>query len=89
MSKTLGTAKRPARANVGVGKAGIKRSLPYEPDSTAKISPENIQNKVNALSPRQKQYLTEFLNLDMENRDLMVDLRNNLFRYFKQKGLDF
>ena len=87
--QSLGTAKNPAKANVRVGKTGAKRSIPFEPDSKAKNSPENIKDKLDGLSPRQKAYLTDFLNLDMESRDLMVDLGNNLFRYFKQKGLDF
>ena len=39
------------------------------------------------LSPRQKAYITDFLNLDDEGRDLMVDLGNSLFRYFRQKGV--
>jgi hypothetical protein len=32
--------------------------------------------------------MTEFLNLKLEERDLIVDVGNNLFQYFKMKGMD-
>ena len=32
--------------------------------------------------------MTEFLNLKLEERDLIVDLGNNMFQYFKMKGMD-
>src|SRR5690554_703843 len=49
----------------------------------------SIREKLNRLSPRQKGFLTEFLDLDVEGRDLMVDIGNSLFRYFRQSGADF
>jgi len=85
---SLGTAEKPAEAKVSATR-GQKRSIPFEPDENSKFSQKSLKDKIEGLSPRQKAYLTDFLNLDMESRDLMVDLGNNLFRYFKQKGLDF
>lgn len=85
---SLGTAQSSATARVGVG-SGPKRNIPFEPDEGSKFSQKNLKDKIASLSPRQKAYLTDFLNLDMESRDLMVDLGNNLFRYFKQKGMEF
>lgn len=49
----------------------------------------SIRDKLNRLSPRQKGFLTDFLDLDVEGRDLIVDVGNSLFRYFKQAGADF
>lgn len=49
----------------------------------------SIRDKLNRLSPRQKGFLTDFLDLDVEGRDLIVDVGNSLFRYFKQTGADF
>lgn len=49
----------------------------------------SIRDKLNRLSPRQKGFLTDFLDLDVEGRDLIVDIGNSLFRYFKQSGADF
>ena len=49
----------------------------------------SIREKLNRLSPRQKGFLTDFLDLDSEGKDLIVDVGNSLFRYFKQKNAEF
>jgi hypothetical protein len=48
-----------------------------------------IKEKLQTLSPRQKTYLSDFLNLDQNDRDLVVDLGNAVFRYFSQKSVNF
>ncbi len=48
----------------------------------------SIREKLESLTPRQRAFMTEFLNLKLEERDLIVDLGNNLFQYFKMKGMD-
>lgn len=48
-----------------------------------------MREKLNTLSPRQKGFLTDFLDLDMEGRDLIVDIGNSLYRYFKQGQAEF
>lgn len=48
----------------------------------------SIRDKLESLTPRQRAFMTEFLNLKLEERDLVVDLGNNLFQYFKMKGMD-
>lgn len=53
--------------------------------SNAELS---IREKLESLTPRQRAFMTEFLNLKLEERDLIVDLGNNLFQYFKMKGMD-
>lgn len=84
---SLGTSKKKARANIKIG--GKSRSIPFNTDHNAKNSEKSIREKLESLTPRQKAYLTDFLNLDVESKDLMVDLGNSLFRYFKQKGMEF
>lgn len=49
----------------------------------------SMREKLNTLSPRQKGFLTDFLDLDMEGRDLIVDIGNSLYRYFKQGQAEF
>lgn len=49
----------------------------------------SVRDKLNQLSPRQKGFLTDFLDLDTEGKDLIVDIGNSLFRYFKQGQADF
>lgn len=48
-----------------------------------------IREKLETLSPRQKAYLNDFLNLDVNDRDLIVDLGDTIFRYFRQKNIEF
>ncbi|MBT3236121.1 MAG: helix-turn-helix transcriptional regulator [Bdellovibrionales bacterium] len=87
LSSTLGTAQTATTATIKV--AGRQQKVVFEPDSSAKNSESSLQDKLQNLSPRQKAYLTDFLNLDIEGRDLMVDLGNALFRYFRQKGVNY
>lgn len=48
----------------------------------------SIREKLESLTPRQRAFMTEFLNLKLEERDLIVDVGNNMFQYFKMKGMD-
>lgn len=86
----MGTAKTSTQAKVSIGN-GPKRTIPFHAED---VGPKNksdlsISEKLQSLSPRQKAYMTSFLDLDMEGRDLVVDIGNSLFNYFKQKGLEF
>ena len=51
-------------------------------------SDKSIREKLESLTPRQRAFMTEFLNLKLEERDLIVDVGNNMFQYFKMKGMD-
>ena len=85
-----GTARVSTQAKVSIGN-GPKRTIPFHAeDMGAKNKSDlSISEKLQSLSPRQKAYMTSFLDLDMEGRDLVVDIGNSLFNYFKQKGLEF
>lgn len=65
---------------------GVKMSFGERANDSKNLS---IRDKLNSLSPRQKGFLTDFLDLDMEGRDLIVDVGNSLFRYFKQTNAEF
>ncbi|MGB0455239.1 MAG: helix-turn-helix domain-containing protein [Bacteriovoracaceae bacterium] len=80
-----GTAKKAAQAQVNVGSK--KSRITFEAEDESPHSFGSLKEKLQSLSPRQKAYMTDFLNLDMEGRDLIVDLGNSLFRYFRQKGM--
>ncbi len=47
-----------------------------------------LKEKLESLTPRQKAFMSEFLNLKLEERDLVVDVGNNLLQYFKMKGMN-
>jgi transcriptional regulator with XRE-family HTH domain len=68
---------------------GDTRSANQRKEDKAKSNAElSIREKLESLTPRQRAFMTEFLNLKLEERDLIVDLGNNLFQYFKMKGMD-
>lgn len=67
---------------------GVK--VPFgERPTTSSEKPTTMRDKLSTLSPRQKGFLTDFLDLDMESRDLIVDIGNSLYRYFKQGEAEF
>lgn len=84
----LGMAKKKVTANVSVGANPNRRAMHFEPDQEAKNSELSLKEKLEALTPRQKAYMSDFLSLDMEGRDLMVDFGNAFFRYMRIKGMD-
>ena len=59
-----------------------------EKASSKDRSDKSIREKLESLTPRQRAFMTEFLNLKLEERDLIVDVGNNMFQYFKMKGMD-
>jgi transcriptional regulator with XRE-family HTH domain len=59
-----------------------------EKTSSKDRSDKSIREKLESLTPRQRAFMTEFLNLKLEERDLIVDVGNNMFQYFKMKGMD-
>lgn len=85
----LGMAKKKVTANVSVGSNPNRRPIHFEPDAEAKNAELSLKEKLEALTPRQKAYMTDFLSLDMEGRDLMVDFGNAFFRYMRIKGMDY
>ncbi|HAZ13123.1 MAG: hypothetical protein A2X86_10035 [Bdellovibrionales bacterium GWA2_49_15] len=82
-----GTAQQEANAYVKVTASGKRIHIPF---GTEKDPSElSVRDKLAQLTPRQKAYMADFLNLDVEGRDLMVDLGGSIFRYFRQKGMNF
>jgi len=70
--------------------SGRKQQMPFgEVQSTNPRSDLTLKEKLETLSPRQKAYLNDFLNLDVNDRDLIVDLGDAIFRYFKQRNIQF
>lgn len=66
---------------------GVK--VPFGETTNTSNETMTMREKLNTLSPRQKGFLTDFLDLDMEGRDLIVDIGNSLYRYFKQGQAEF
>ncbi len=55
--------------------------------SGSKVAQEgSIKDKLNGLSLRQRKFLEEFVNLGIDERDLIVDVAEKMFVYFKDKA---
>lgn len=82
-------ARMKTQATINVG--GRKQSMPFGETGAlgATKTDVTIREKLETLSPRQKAYLNDFLNLDVNDRDLIVDLGDAIFRYFRQRNVEF
>lgn len=83
--------KMKTNATINIG--GKRQQMPFgERESTLVDKTRtdlSIREKLETLSPRQKAYLNDFLNLDGNDRDLVVDLGDAVFRYFRQRNVEF
>lgn len=80
--------KTKPQATINVG--GRKQTMTFGETSVGSTRTDiSIREKLETLSPRQKAYLNDFLNLDVNDRDLMVDLGDAIFRYFRQRNVEF
>lgn len=79
---------RRATATINVG--GKKQQVSFgEGNSVSTRTDLSMKEKLETLSPRQKAYLNDFLNLEGSDRDLIVDLGDAIFRYFRQRNIEF
>ncbi len=76
-----------ASATINVG--GRKQNVSFGESHTTTRTEVTIREKLETLSPRQKAYLNDFLSLDVNDRDLIVDLGDAIFRYFRQRNVEF
>lgn len=81
------TETRKTSATINVG--GRKQQMPFGETPSATRTDLSMREKLETLSPRQKAYLNDFLNLDVNDRDLIVDLGDAIFRYFRQRNINF
>lgn len=86
-----GPAEEPQRvktqATINIG--GRKQQMPFGEHTGQTRTELTIKEKLETLSPRQKAYLNDFLSLDGNDRDLVVDLGDAIFRYFRQRNVEF
>lgn len=81
--------KQKTTASINVG--GKKMNMPFGESDRGNVqkSDTTLRDKLQTLSPRQKTYITDFLDLDIADRDLLVDLGDAVFRYIRSRGIDF
>jgi len=79
-----GGSGRSFKSQIGVGKK--KTGLVFEKE---RPPGDQLKMKLQNLSLKQKGFLNEFLNLDSDGKDLVVDVGRNIITYLKQKGIEF
>lgn len=78
------------KTNATINVGGKKHNMPFgETMMNSTRTDITIREKLETLSPRQKAYLNDFLSLDVNDRDLIVDLGDAIFRYFRQRNVEF
>jgi transcriptional regulator with XRE-family HTH domain len=89
----LGGEEKPkVKTSATINIAGKKQNIPFGEASTAKTvktTDLSLRDKLQTLSPRQKAYITDFLDLDIADRDLVVDLGDAVFRYIRSRSVEF
>jgi transcriptional regulator with XRE-family HTH domain len=80
-------ARTQASATINVG--GRKQQVQFGEKTTGGRTELTMREKLETLSPRQKAYLNDFLSLDVNDRDLIVDLGDTIFRYFRTRNIEF
>jgi transcriptional regulator with XRE-family HTH domain len=86
LSGDEGTAQRSTSAKIKV--AGKSHTVSFN-QSGDKAGDSEIKDKLRSLSARQRGFLTDFLSLDTDGKDLVVDIGKNIITYLRQKGIDF
>jgi transcriptional regulator with XRE-family HTH domain len=87
-SRVQTDAKTKTNATINIG--GRKQQMPFGEQVSGQTRTDvTLREKLETLSPRQKAYLSDFLNLDGNDRDLVVDLGDAIFRYFRQRNVEF
>lgn len=56
------------------------------PPAKASGAQESLKEKLKGLSLRQRKFLEEFVNLGIDERDLIVDVADKMFVYFKDRA---
>lgn len=79
-----GSGEETTRATTKANIRGVSMSF-----GEKEKQPKTVREKLERLSAKQKGFMNEFLDLDADDRDLVVDVSISLFRYFKQRQVNF
>jgi transcriptional regulator with XRE-family HTH domain len=83
-------AEHRTKTTATINVAGKKHQMPFGEQPLNQTRTDiTIREKLETLSPRHRAYLNDFLNLDGNDRDLVVDLGDAIFRYFRQRNVEF
>lgn len=93
MAESLNNERTRTKTSASINVGGKKQTMTFgetdnDPPRQA-TAQTNLRDKLQTLSPRQKAYITDFLDLDLADRDLVVDLGDAVFRYIRQRAVTF
>ena len=83
-------ARTKTTASINLG--GKKQNIPFGDEDgrpAMRSTDMSIRDKLQTLSPRQKAYIGDFLDLELADRDLLVDLGDAIFRYVRSRNVNF
>ncbi|MDC1174628.1 helix-turn-helix transcriptional regulator [Bacteriovoracaceae bacterium] len=81
-----GAARKTTTASITSG--GRTRNVAFMSEGQ-RSGDMSVRDKMKNLTARQRAFLNDFLNLDTDGRDLVVDIGKNIISYLRQKGIDF
>ena len=78
------------KTNATINVAGRKQQMPFGENPNRSMTSTNLtlKEKLESLTPRQKAYVNDFLSLSVDDRDLIVDLGETIFKYFRARNLE-
>ena len=80
----------PKKTSASINVGGRKQQVHFgETSMTSTKTDITFKEKLEKLTPRQKSYLQEYVDLDSNDRDLVVDLGEAFFKYLKQRNIQF
>jgi transcriptional regulator with XRE-family HTH domain len=78
------------KTSASINVAGRKQQMPFGENPNRSMTSTNLtlKEKLESLTPRQKAYVNDFLSLSVDDRDLIVDLGETIFKYFRARNLE-
>jgi hypothetical protein len=78
------------RTQATINIAGTKQHIPFGENMVEQSKTElTLKDKLEALAPSHQAFMSDFLKLNGNDRDLMVNLGNILLTVFKQRDVKF
>lgn len=77
------------RTSASINVAGRKQQMPFGENSNRTMTSTNLTltEKLESLTTTQREYVDSFLNLSIDERELVVNLGETIFRYFRARNI--
>jgi len=77
------------RTSASINVAGRKQQMPFGENPNRSMTSTNLTltEKLESLTTTQREYVDSFLNLSIDERELVVNLGETIFRYFRARNI--